>query len=86
MITLPTDQLGGAGVGPASLWAFVSVPAILGTAQFFPKFSIKASVSCVYAAFIGMGTWYILTSAQELHRSLAFNVSCLFRDLVSYRI
>ena len=65
MITLPADQLGGAGLGPASLWAFVSVPAILGTIQFFPKFSIKASVSCVYAAFIGMGTWYILTSAQD---------------------
>jgi len=65
MITLPTDQLGGAGVGPASLWAFVSVPAILGTAQFFPKFSIKVSVSSLYAAFIGIGTWYILTSVQS---------------------
>jgi NAD-dependent deacetylase len=63
--TLATEQLGWARLGPVSLWAFVSVPAILGTVQFFPKFSIKAAVSCFFAALIGIVTWYAFNWAQD---------------------
>lgn len=63
--TLATEQLGWARLGPASLWAFVAVPAILGTIHFFPKISLKSAIVCSCAAFIGIGTWYLLNWAQD---------------------
>ena len=62
---LPTGQLAGVKLGPASLWAFAAVPAILGTIQFFPKLSLKATLSGLYAAIIGIGTWFLWNWIQD---------------------